>query len=128
MEAILDGLPQPIKEKTWKCISTKELWVKLEKIYLVEQRAEARLAILEDDSEDEENPFTGTVASEDESDMEGEEDLKEELISSFEKLRTSTMKNNSLKEKLSKYQEEQKFKKKKNFYFKEESDDESKDA
>ena len=54
MEAILDGLPQPIKEKIGQCISAKELWVKLEKLYLVEQRAEARLAILEDDNEDEE--------------------------------------------------------------------------
>ena len=54
MEAILDGLPQPIKENIGKCISAKELWVKLEKLYLVEQRAEARLAILENDSKDEE--------------------------------------------------------------------------
>ena len=54
IEAILNGLPQRIKEKIGQCISAKELWVKLEKIYLVEQRAEARLAILEDDSEDEE--------------------------------------------------------------------------
>ena len=45
MEAILDGLPQPIKEKTGQCISAKELWVKLEKIYSVEQRVEASLVI-----------------------------------------------------------------------------------
>ena len=32
MEAILDGLPQPIKENIGQCISTKELWVKLEKL------------------------------------------------------------------------------------------------
>ena len=39
------------------------------------------------------------------------------------------MKNNSLKEKLSKYQEEKKFKKKnKNFYSKEDNEDESEDA
>ena len=33
MEAILDGLPQPIKERIGQCISVKELWVKLEKLY-----------------------------------------------------------------------------------------------
>ena len=38
MEAIFDGLPQPIKEKIGPCLSTKELWVKLEKLYSVEQR------------------------------------------------------------------------------------------
>ena len=54
MEAILDGLPQPIKEKTVQCISTKELWVKLEKLYSVEQRAEGSLDIFENDSDDEE--------------------------------------------------------------------------
>ena len=35
MESILDGLPQPIKEKTGQCISAKEIWVKLKKINLV---------------------------------------------------------------------------------------------
>ena len=29
MGAILDGLPQPIREKIGQCISAKELWVKL---------------------------------------------------------------------------------------------------
>ena len=100
----------------------KELWVKLEKNYSVKQRAEARLVILEDDSEDEENPLMGTVASENDSHMEGEVDLKEELISPLEELRKSNM-NNYLKEKLSKYQEEKNFKKKKkNLYSKEETD------
>ena len=37
MEVILDGLPQPIKEKIGQCISAKELWVKLKKLYLVKQ-------------------------------------------------------------------------------------------
>ena len=54
MEAILDGLLQPIKEKTRQCISTKELWIKLEKLYSVEQRAEPSLAILENNGDDEE--------------------------------------------------------------------------
>ena len=71
MEAILDGLPQPIKERIGQCISAKEIQVKLEKLYSFEQRAEARLVILEDESEDEENPFMGTIASEDDSNMEG---------------------------------------------------------
>ena len=53
MEAILDGLSQPIKENIGQCISAKELWVKLEKIYLVEEREEESLSILEDDREDE---------------------------------------------------------------------------
>ena len=54
MEAILDGLPQPIKENIGQCISTKELWVKLEKLYSVEQIAEAILDIFENDGDDEE--------------------------------------------------------------------------
>ena len=40
MEAMLDGLPQFVKENIGKCISAKELWVKLENIYLVEQVVE----------------------------------------------------------------------------------------
>ena len=54
MEAILDGLPQPIKQNIGQCISTKELWIKLEKLYLVEQRAKETLAIFENDSDNEE--------------------------------------------------------------------------
>ena len=61
MEAILDGLPQPIKERIGQCISVKELQVKLEKLYLVEQIREAKPAIIEVDSEDEENIFMGKV-------------------------------------------------------------------
>ena len=34
MEAILDGLPQPIKENIGQCISSKELWMKLSKSLL----------------------------------------------------------------------------------------------
>ena len=45
MEDRLDGLPQPIKEKTRKCISAKELSVKLEKHYSVKQRVEASLDV-----------------------------------------------------------------------------------
>ena len=48
----------------------------------------------------------GTLTQEDDSDVEGEVDLKVELISSLEELRKSRMKNNSLKRQLSKYQEE----------------------
>ena len=43
--------------------------------------------------------------------MEGEVYLEAEQISAFEELRKSTRKNNSLEEKLSKYQEKQKSKK-----------------
>ena len=129
MEAILDGLPQPVKEKIGECISAKELWVKLEKLCSVEQRAKERLAIIEDDIKDEENPFMGTVASKDDSDMEEEVDIKPKLIRSLEELRKSGMKNNSLKEKWSKYQEEHKFREKKNnFYSKEDNDGQSNDA
>ena len=67
MEAILDVLPQPIKEKIGQCISAKELWVKLEKLYLVEQRAEARLSILEDGSKDAEILFIGITNLDEES-------------------------------------------------------------
>ena len=110
MEAILDGLPQPIKENIGQCISAKDLCVKLEKLYPVEQKGEEKTDILEVDSEDEENLFMGTVTLEDDSYMEGEVALKVELISALEELRKSRMKNNSLKEKLSKYLEEQKSK------------------
>ena len=109
MEDILDGLPQPIKKKTRQCILAKDLWVKLEKLYSVEQRAEEILDIFEnysddvepcshmEDSEDEENLSMDTVTSEDEPDVEGEMDLKEELISSLDELRKSRVKNKYLK-------------------------------
>ena len=68
----------------------------------------------------------GTVASEYDSYIEGEVDLKAELIRALEQLRNSRMKNNSLKDKLSKYQGEQNFNKNKNFYSKEDNDNDSK--
>ena len=103
MEVVLDGLPQPIKEKLGKSISVKEIQITLEKLYSVEQRGEARLAILKVYSENEENQFMGIINSEDDSDMEGEVDLKVELISALEELRKSKVKNNYLKEKWSTY-------------------------
>ena len=86
------------------------------KLYSVEQRVETSLDIFENDSddeeisEDEENLFMETVTSEDDSDVEGEVDLKAKLVSAFEELRKSRMKNNSLKEFFLKYLEEQKSK------------------
>ena len=53
IEVILDGLPQPIKEKIGPCLSAKELWVKLEKLYLVEQRAAAIFSLFKNESDDE---------------------------------------------------------------------------
>ena len=53
MEAIFDGLPQPIKENIGPCLSAKELWVKLEKLYLVEKRTETSSPIFENESDDE---------------------------------------------------------------------------
>ena len=82
MEAILHGLPQSIKKKIGPCVSAKEIWVNFEKLYSNKEIAQASLAIVkdgrEDIIEDEENLFIGTVtqASEDDSDMEGEENLK----------------------------------------------------
>ena len=71
----------------------------------------------------------GIVASKDDSDMEEEVDIKPKLIRSLEELRKSGMKNNSLKEKWSKYQEEHNFREKKNnFYSKEDNDGQSNDA
>ena len=55
MEVMLDGLPQPIKEKTRQCISAKELWVKLEKLYIVEQRGGARFSLFKNETDDEES-------------------------------------------------------------------------
>ena len=55
IEAIVDGLPQPIKEKIGPCILAKELWVKLEKLYSVEQREEARFSLFKNESDDEES-------------------------------------------------------------------------
>ena len=54
IEAILDRLPQPLKEKIGPCLSAKELWVKLEKIYSAEQRVEARFSLFKNESDDEE--------------------------------------------------------------------------
>ena len=48
MESILDGLPQPIKEKIRQCISTKELWVKLKNLYLVKDMTESSHTISKD--------------------------------------------------------------------------------
>ena len=55
MEDILDGLPQPIKEKIGPCLSAKELWIKLEKLYSVEQRAKASFSLFKNESDDEES-------------------------------------------------------------------------
>ena len=55
MEVILDGLPQPIKENIGPCLSAKELWVKLEKLYSVEHRAEASFSLFKNKSDDEES-------------------------------------------------------------------------
>ena len=63
MEAILDGLPQAIKEKTWQCISTRELWVKLDKLYSVEQRTKTSFSNFENISENEGSLFIETVIS-----------------------------------------------------------------
>ena len=59
-----------------------------------------------EDSEDEEIMFMGIGTQQDDSYVEGEVDLKAKLISSLEELRKRRMKNKSLKEQLSKYQEE----------------------
>ena len=100
MEAIFDRLSQPIKEKIGPCLSTKELWVKLEKLYLVEKRTETSSPIFENESDDEkscslkenqrsktiykekfnkneEKLFMEIVTLEDHSKMEGVLDLKE---------------------------------------------------
>ena len=53
MDSILDGLPDDVKEKIGECNSAKEVWDKIKDLYSVEQRAEGRLSILEDVSEDE---------------------------------------------------------------------------
>ena len=53
MASILDGLPDDVKEKIGECNTTEELWDKIKDLYSVEKRAEGRLAILEDISEDE---------------------------------------------------------------------------
>ena len=80
MEAILDGLPQPIKEKIRQCISTKELWVKLKKIYLVKEMTESSHTI----SKDEDEESCKDEGSKDESD--GEVDLEAELIYALEEI------------------------------------------
>ena len=55
MEAIFDGFPQPIKENIGPCLSTKDIWVKLEKSFSVEQRTETSSPIFENESDDEES-------------------------------------------------------------------------
>ena len=55
MEAIFDGFPQPIKENIGPCLLAKELQVKLEKLYSVEQRTETSSPILKNESNDEES-------------------------------------------------------------------------
>ena len=55
MEAIFDGFPQPIKEKIGPCLSTKDIWVKLEKLYSVEQRTKTSSPFFENEIYDEES-------------------------------------------------------------------------
>ena len=51
IKAILNGLPQSIRRKIGPCVSAKELWDKLEKLYSNEKTAKASPAIIEDDSD-----------------------------------------------------------------------------
>ena len=44
-----------MKEKIKPCLSAKELWVKLEKLYSVEHRAEASFSLFKNKSDDEES-------------------------------------------------------------------------
>ena len=74
-----------------KTIYKKKINNKKENFYSKEDSEDEEI------SEDEENKFMKTVNSEDDSDVEGEVDLKAELISALEELRKSRMKNNSLK-------------------------------
>ena len=49
MEAILEGLTNIQNKKIGKCISTKELWLRLEQLYFnKEQEAEVMELMLED--------------------------------------------------------------------------------
>ena len=71
-----------LKRKIGPCVSTKELWVKLEKIHSNEEIAQENLVICKYDSEDitkdEENIFLGTITqtSEDNSDVKREVNLE----------------------------------------------------
>ena len=80
--AILDGISQSIKRNIGPCVSAKELQVKLEKIYSIEEISQTNLAICKYDSEyiteDEENLFIGTITQtlEDNLDVEREVNLE----------------------------------------------------
>ena len=87
-----------------KTIYKKKINKKKKNLYSMEDSEDGEI------SENEENLFMETVPLEDDSNMEGGVNLREELISAFEKLRKSRMKNNYLEENLSKCQEEQKSK------------------
>ena len=71
MEAIFDGLPQPIKENIGPCLSAKEIWIKWEKICSVEQRTETSFSEFENISENEGSLLIETIISENDSDIEG---------------------------------------------------------
>ena len=51
IKAILDGISQSIKRNIGSCVSAKELWVKLEKLYSNEEIAQTNLAICKCNSE-----------------------------------------------------------------------------
>ena len=104
MEAIIDGLPQPIKENIGQCISTKELWVKLKNLYLVKEIGEASPTI----SKDEDEESSKDEGSKDE--LYGELDLEVEFLYALEEIEKCRIRNKYLKEQLSKYKEEQKSK------------------
>ena len=80
MEAILDELPQSIKEKTWQCILAKELWVILKNLYLVKEIVVAIHTVSKDENEE----SSKDEGSKDKSD--GEFDLEAKLIYSLEEI------------------------------------------
>ena len=108
MASILDGLPDDVKENIGECNSSKELWDKIKYLYLVEKRAEGRLTIIEDVSEDEkisedeENLFIRTTNSDEESKV----DIESQYMAAMDEIEKCRKKNKVLKGKLSKYQEE----------------------
>jgi hypothetical protein len=129
MDAILEGLPESVKRKIGKYTSAKELWDKLEKLYMGKKEAASNKSN-EDQSKSnlEEAPckysydkthfsfdkyayanesccLPNMSESENSEDEEVVVDLEEKLISSLDELRKERQKNEHLKRDLLAYEE-----------------------
>jgi hypothetical protein len=104
MDFIMEGLPDSVKDKVGKCLSTKELWDKLHNLYfssITELENSKEYACIEQ----EEICSSCQIDSEEEECEEAEVNYREELLSAIECLWNEKRKNKSLQEELKEKEE-----------------------